>query len=117
MCSGTALGVGQMTESEFAADIAVIGGCGHVGLPLAIAFADRGARVVIFDVSEEAAATVNAGQLPFDEPGAGRGRRPAARLDRRGGSPHSGARGGGDRDPGRRAPEPEPPSDTKGPGR
>jgi UDP-N-acetyl-D-mannosaminuronic acid dehydrogenase len=60
-----------MAESEFAADIAVIGGCGHVGLPLAIAFADRGARVVIFDLSEEAAATVNAGRLPFDEPGAG----------------------------------------------
>jgi UDP-N-acetyl-D-mannosaminuronic acid dehydrogenase len=60
-----------MAQSEFAADIAVIGGCGHVGLPLAIAFADRGARVVIFDLSEEAAAAVNAGRLPFDEPGAG----------------------------------------------
>ena len=40
-------------------DVVVIGGCGHVGLPLALAFADRGARVGIYDVSEAAVATVN----------------------------------------------------------
>jgi UDP-N-acetyl-D-mannosaminuronic acid dehydrogenase len=34
-----------------------------------MAFADRGARVGIYDVSEKAVATVNAGILPFDEPG------------------------------------------------
>jgi UDP-N-acetyl-D-mannosaminuronic acid dehydrogenase len=55
---------------KFGLDVVVIGGCGHVGLPLAIAFAARGARVGIYDVSEAAVATVNAGQLPFDEPGA-----------------------------------------------
>ena len=55
---------------RFGLDVVVIGGCGHVGLPLAIAFAARGARVGIYDVSEAAVATVNAGQLPFDEPGA-----------------------------------------------
>jgi UDP-N-acetyl-D-mannosaminuronic acid dehydrogenase len=55
---------------QFGLDVVVIGGCGHVGLPLAIAFADRGARVGIYDVSQAAVATVNAGQLPFDEPGA-----------------------------------------------
>src|SRR5215469_16304465 len=55
---------------QFERDVVVVGGCGHVGLPLAIAFADRGARVGIYDVSEKAVATVNAGQLPFDEPGA-----------------------------------------------
>ena len=37
-------------------DVVVIGGCGHVGLPLALAFADRGARVAIYDVSESAVA-------------------------------------------------------------
>src|SRR5215510_3398539 len=51
-------------------DVVVIGGCGHVGLPLAIAFADSGARVGIYDVSEAAVATVNSGQMPFAEPGA-----------------------------------------------
>jgi len=51
-------------------DVVVIGGCGHVGLPLALAFADRGAQVGIYDVSESAVATVNSGRLPFAEPGA-----------------------------------------------
>jgi UDP-N-acetyl-D-mannosaminuronic acid dehydrogenase len=60
-----------MTEQRFDRDVVVVGGCGHVGLPLAIAFADRGARVAIYDVSEQAVAAVNAGRLPFDEPGAG----------------------------------------------
>jgi UDP-N-acetyl-D-mannosaminuronic acid dehydrogenase len=55
---------------EFERDVVVIGGGGHVGLPLAIAFADRGAQVTIYDVSESAVARVNAGKLPFDEPGA-----------------------------------------------
>jgi UDP-N-acetyl-D-mannosaminuronic acid dehydrogenase len=60
-----------MADSEFGTDVVVIGGGGHVGLPLAIAFADRGAKVAIYDVSQAAVDQVNAGQLPFDEPGAG----------------------------------------------
>jgi UDP-N-acetyl-D-mannosaminuronic acid dehydrogenase len=59
-----------MAEAQFSRDVVVIGGCGHVGLPLAMAFADRGARVGIYDVSTAAVATVNAGALPFHEPGA-----------------------------------------------
>jgi UDP-N-acetyl-D-mannosaminuronic acid dehydrogenase len=55
---------------DFERDVVVIGGCGHVGLPLAIAFADRGARVSIYDVSQSAVECVNAARLPFDEPGA-----------------------------------------------
>src|SRR3984893_6775902 len=50
--------------------VVVIGGCGHVGLPLAIAFASRGVKTIVYDVSEAAVATVNSGVLPFDEPGA-----------------------------------------------
>ncbi len=57
-------------HSEFTRDVVVIGGCGHVGLPLAIAFADRGLKVGIYDVSEAAVATVSAGEMPFDEAGA-----------------------------------------------
>ena len=41
-----------------------------MGLPLAIALADRGARVGIYDVSQSAVAVVNGGGLPFAEPGA-----------------------------------------------
>jgi len=58
------------SNHDFECDVVVIGGCGHVGLPLAIAFADRGAQVAIYDVSEPAVESVNAGRLPFDEPGA-----------------------------------------------
>ena len=56
--------------ASFARDVVVIGGCGHVGLPLAIAFASRGLRVGIFDLSESAAACVNFAKLPFAEPDA-----------------------------------------------
>lgn len=61
---------GAPAGGRFERDVVVIGGCGHVGLPLAIAFADRGANVGIYDVSAAAVETVNRGKLPFDEPGA-----------------------------------------------
>ena len=57
-------------QNGFAHDVVVIGGGGHVGLPLAIALADRGASVVVYDVSAEAVDAVNSARLPFDEPGA-----------------------------------------------
>jgi len=57
-------------EPRFARDVVIIGGCGHVGLPLAIAFADRGLRVGIYDVNAAAVGSVNSGELPFEEPGA-----------------------------------------------
>jgi UDP-N-acetyl-D-mannosaminuronic acid dehydrogenase len=53
------------------ADVVVIGGCGHIGLPLAVALAGRGARVVCYDVSASAVAAVGAGDMPFSEPGCG----------------------------------------------
>ena len=72
-----------MPQDTFELDAVVIGGCGHVGLPLAIALAGRGARIGIYDVSQAAVDTVNAGQLPFSEPGAAeplRAAREAGRL-------------------------------------
>jgi len=51
-------------------DVAVVGGCGHVGLPLALAFAQRGLRVAVYDISQPAVDLVNSGQMPFQEPGA-----------------------------------------------
>ena len=56
--------------TSFENDVVVIGGCGHVGLPLAIAFAERGALVSVYDLSESAVERVNAARLPFDEPDA-----------------------------------------------
>lgn len=55
---------------EFSRDIVVVGGCGRVGLPLGLAFAERGLTVALYDVDEAAVAAVNAGSMPFDEPGA-----------------------------------------------
>jgi UDP-N-acetyl-D-mannosaminuronic acid dehydrogenase len=54
----------------FSLDVVVVGGCGHVGLPLGIGFADRGLRTSVYDINAAAVAMVNRAELPFDEPGA-----------------------------------------------
>jgi UDP-N-acetyl-D-mannosaminuronic acid dehydrogenase len=54
----------------FDIDVAVIGGCGRAGLPLALAFADRGLRVVAYDIDEGAVREINEGRMPFLEEGA-----------------------------------------------
>jgi UDP-N-acetyl-D-mannosaminuronic acid dehydrogenase len=54
----------------FARDVVVVGGCGHVGLPLAIALASRGASVTCYDIDAAAVAAVRGGRLPFAERGA-----------------------------------------------
>jgi UDP-N-acetyl-D-mannosaminuronic acid dehydrogenase len=53
----------------FTRDVAVVGGCGHVGLPLGLAFADRGLSVILYDIDEEAVETVSSGRVRFTEPG------------------------------------------------
>src|SRR5205823_14253982 len=47
--------------------LAIVGGCGHVGLPLGLAFARKGYQVDLFDTSAERAAQVNRGEMPFHE--------------------------------------------------
>src|SRR5437899_7008878 len=51
-------------------DLVVVGGCGHVGLPLALAFARVGCRVGIYDTDQARMAMVRGGQMPFRETGA-----------------------------------------------
>ena len=58
------------TAKKFEKDVVVIGGCGHVGLPLAIMLASKSLKVVAFDTNTQVVATVNSGSMPFDEPGA-----------------------------------------------
>ncbi len=55
---------------KFEADVTVVGGCGHVGLPLAIAFSTRGLNVLIYDINKAAVEQVNSGNMPFLERGA-----------------------------------------------
>jgi UDP-N-acetyl-D-mannosaminuronic acid dehydrogenase len=52
------------------ADITVVGGAGHVGIPLVLAFAEAGFTVNINDFNQQALATLKSGKLPFIEHGA-----------------------------------------------
>ena len=54
----------------FARDIVIFGGCGHVGLPLGMAFASRGRSVALYDVDTAAVISVKRGRMPFREQGA-----------------------------------------------
>jgi UDP-N-acetyl-D-mannosaminuronic acid dehydrogenase len=51
-------------------DVCIVGGLGHIGLPLGIAFADQGLNVALVDVNQAYADQVRAGQMPFIEYGA-----------------------------------------------
>jgi UDP-N-acetyl-D-mannosaminuronic acid dehydrogenase len=51
-------------------DLVVVGGGGHVGLPLSLAFAQAGLRVGIYDISQPTLDTIAAGNMPFREVGA-----------------------------------------------
>lgn len=51
-------------------DVCVVGGLGHVGLPLGISLADAGLRVSLYDLNEESLRQVSAGKMPFLEVGA-----------------------------------------------
>lgn len=51
-------------------DVAIVGGCGRAGLPLGLAFADRGLKVALYDIDKEAVAAVSDGRMPFREEGA-----------------------------------------------
>ncbi|MFZ4819884.1 MAG: nucleotide sugar dehydrogenase, partial [Limisphaerales bacterium] len=50
--------------------VVVVGGCGHVGLPLAISLADSGVRALALDIDSVAVDRVNSGTMPFFEEGA-----------------------------------------------
>jgi UDP-N-acetyl-D-mannosaminuronic acid dehydrogenase len=51
-------------------DLVIVGGCGRVGLPLGLAFADRGLSVALYDLNERAVGQVTSGEMPFQEEGA-----------------------------------------------
>ncbi|WP_435011431.1 nucleotide sugar dehydrogenase [Tundrisphaera lichenicola] len=55
---------------QFPYDVCVVGGCGHVGLPLALAFARAGLNVSVYDTNDRAVEVVRSGRMPFLERGA-----------------------------------------------
>lgn len=52
---------------RFVYDVCVVGGCGHVGLPLSITLAASGKKVCIFDINDESLQLVSTGRMPFKE--------------------------------------------------
>ena len=52
------------------ADITVVGGAGHVGIPLVLALAEAGMRVNVNDLNQASLDTLKSGKLPFIEHGA-----------------------------------------------
>jgi UDP-N-acetyl-D-mannosaminuronic acid dehydrogenase len=52
------------------ADITVVGGAGHVGIPLVLALAEAGLRVNVNDLNTQSLETLKEGRLPFIERGA-----------------------------------------------
>jgi UDP-N-acetyl-D-mannosaminuronic acid dehydrogenase len=51
-------------------DLVVLGGGGHVGLPLSLAFADAGQKVGVYDINEATIERIRRGEMPFMENGA-----------------------------------------------
>lgn len=50
--------------------ICIVGGCGHVGLPLGLVLASRGFEVTLLDINKNAVSLINRGIIPFQEEGA-----------------------------------------------
>ncbi len=59
-----------MPKEDWPVDVTVMGGCGHVGLPLGLALANAGLRVALYDVDLGAVDRVGSGKMPHLEPGA-----------------------------------------------
>jgi UDP-N-acetyl-D-mannosaminuronic acid dehydrogenase len=59
-----------MTHETRELDVVVLGGGGHVGLPLSLTLADAGLCVGIYDTSQPTLDRIAAGEMPFLETGA-----------------------------------------------
>ena len=51
------------------ADIVIVGGAGHIGLPLGILFANKGKKVILYDKNKKNIIKINKLQMPFMEEG------------------------------------------------
>ncbi len=64
------LSAGSATAQAPTADLTVVGGAGHVGVPLVLSFAAKGFTVNVNDLNRETLDTLRSGRLPFIEYGA-----------------------------------------------
>ncbi len=65
-----ALPIAPVPNETRVADLTIVGGAGHVGIPLVLAFASKGLRVNVNDLNVDNLATLKSGRLPFIEYGA-----------------------------------------------
>lgn len=56
-----------MATTRYKNDVLIIGGLGHIGLPLGILLADAELQVALYDLDEKKRAVVEAGEMPFLE--------------------------------------------------
>ena len=56
-----------MARNTYDYDIVIVGGLGHVGLPLGLVFADKGLKVCLYDLDKQKAELVSSGGMPFIE--------------------------------------------------
>ena len=68
----TALDIADLARAATVqnADLTIVGGAGHVGVPLVLSFAAKGLRVNVNDLNLDNLACLEAGRLPFIEYGA-----------------------------------------------
>lgn len=70
MASVPSPGPGLRSTAVERHDVVIVGGCGHVGLPLGIMLACAGRTVALVDTDEGRKRTVRTGKMPFIEHGA-----------------------------------------------
>ena len=51
------------------ANIVIVGGAGHIGLPLGMLFANKGKKVILYDKNKDNVKKINNLQMPFMEEG------------------------------------------------
>ena len=76
------LAASTRTTAVRAADLTVVGGAGHVGIPLVLSFAAKGLTVNVNDLNLDSLAALKSGRLPFIEYGAEELLKDALRDDR-----------------------------------
>jgi UDP-N-acetyl-D-mannosaminuronic acid dehydrogenase len=76
------LAASSRTTAVHAADLTVVGGAGHVGIPLVLSFAAKGLTVNVNDLNLDGLAALKSGRLPFIEYGAEELLKDALRDDR-----------------------------------
>jgi UDP-N-acetyl-D-mannosaminuronic acid dehydrogenase len=71
-----------VSSASYEADVTVVGGAGHVGIPLVLAFAETGLKVNVNDLNQAALDQLKSGRLPFIEYGANEMLKQALAKDR-----------------------------------